>query len=321
MSAGGSAASSTVMPIVGQVWHVDLQAARAVGALLMISALAWSCSSTRSDPSAEEVASRVVHDFKFSGRSIERARTEGDAILEPLRRETADFTVADFGAPLRVVEVLSQNRSKACDELLLELFRRDRVPARLIGAAGLAAHGKLPAEGEAWLLNVAANRLTDVERRGASLNVLVTYRELAIKALSDLESKASVPVLIGIVGDDSQDPALHRAACRALGRIGDAAATDPLRDAMKRRDFQAVPAAFLALVALGDTMSVGLAIDRVDPDLERYTGGSLVPELERITGMKYGADRAAWRAWWEKARPTWVVPRRFLSPAIGSAHA
>lgn len=264
----------------------------------------------------ERAAGRLVHGPWRSDSDVTRAQAYGDRLLGPLRTASKDFSAIDIGHEIDVAEVLSANRSPLCEALLIELSRRREFAPRLIAALGLLRHGKqLDEETRVFLRRVASADLSPDERlraetadgalEEASANALWAYRALAMRALGEGKDAAALSVLVASLNDV---PQMQTAACNSLALMRDSRAVPALRGAIRDPQFEPAVAAFRALIALGDHEAVGLAIERIDPAVERYTGGALVPELEAVTGEKFGLDKTGWTEWWKVAGPNWRLP-------------
>ena len=213
----------------------------------------------------EEIAASLVHDVKHGGRAVARAKAYGDRMLEPLRRESRDFTVWEGIWPYLAVDVLSANRSAAAKQLVSELSQREAMLPRLIGLASLAAQGELPGDAEPFLIRVTRGQLTEEEQKDAwgdetgqrslSVNLIWTYRKLSILALKEKRSEDAVPALVEIL-KDRESAAVQIEACQALAKIGGAEAAPGLRDAMTRTGFQA-PRASIDLRSLAAAAGSG----------------------------------------------------------------
>lgn len=280
----------------------------AVGVVLLVllAGLAWFSSFLWFPGITPAQTARIlIGDYKFGWRAVGMSVFWGDLILEPLREASKDFTSLNIRNSFRVAEVLARNGSERSVAIASELYRREDLVASMVGAAGLAAHGKLPESAfqpggrlhrvlvdERYLCRYDAQGERDRENEPLTANEL----ELAMIAAGHARSRASVPATLAWIDACSSDPSVQSYAADALGAIGDPRAVPVLRKSLRSPESYRESSTFCALVALGDPQAVPLAIERIPKESRDYPG--VVPELEAVTGESFGFDKARWREWW-----------------------
>jgi HEAT repeat protein len=127
-----------------------------------------------------------------------------------------------------------------------------------------------------------------------------------VAALGDLDQPRALPSLLALVEDG--DAGVSQAARGALASFRN---WNPR--AFRKKDAPALVAllgdgeaslrvrAAEALGALGDRHAVAPLIAALD-DAEPEVTESVVAALGRLTGRSFGADRDAWRRWWDERR-------------------
>lgn len=276
------------------------------GCAVMIVICGAACGLAPNDPT--RVARDLVLTSKPQYDVVGRAVSYGDAILIPLRVVTKDFSSIDGEGALRLVEVFTAIQTPAADQAIGQMANGPALMPKLVAAAVLGRRGRPIERMRPELVRIAAGAWTEEEKkdatlgegneRGVLINQLWLYQRLAIAALGQPRGVEEIGKLAGLLSDKNSSP-LHAAVCDALGLAGGPESVTALQAAMRDSRFEDTPAAFRALVKLGDRQAVPLAISRIDPESEKYTGGWLVPELEKVTGVHLGADRAKWEAWWQ----------------------
>ena len=244
-----------------------------------------------------QTARILAQDEKFGFRALGMSHFWGDRILEPLREASQDFRDIRLERnAFWIAAALAKNKSARCDALALELFKRDEITPKLMGAIGLAAHGTLP--NEAFRPNGSLQRILAAKEHVIQLDARNSYvssapLELALIAAKHARNVDSVEDIVTVM---KANPVSHvqAAAADALGAIGDPRAAAPLAEAMRRPDFHALKNAFRALVALSDNRAIPLAIERIEVEDKN----DLVVELEKVTWMQFGVDQNRWRDWW-----------------------
>ncbi len=256
----------------------------------------------------KQTAEILIEDGKFGGRALLMAPFWGDALLPRLREASENYSrLNERSAQLLMVILAEKNKSEESLKLATELYQRDNVEAKVVGAAGLAAQGKLPEEAlrpngylyEAITYNPRVNaanykELVDLNKPSAELALIVAKYAKRNEVLD--------PIL-KILGYRHVPYFLHANACDALGEIGDKRAISDLEVAMKDQDFYAIPNAFDALLKLGDENAIPLAIKRITPDIRGKNSQLIVGELENVTGKHFGFDQKKWQEWWNQRKP------------------
>ena len=253
-----------------------------------------------------QTADILLKDRKFGSRALVIAPLWGDRLLVRLRERSNDFSRLNGRNSIWVAQVLADRSSASSTQLSRELFERDSVLPSMVGAVGLAARGLLPVTEfrpggrVSAILNDPRLFEPRTDSTGPDL-VEPGSVELAIHATKHARSKDSVEDL-GRLLSAARDYWTHAYICSALGEIGGPRSVELLRGALRDSSFHALPQAFRALMTLGDSLAIPLAIERVSPELQGYNSGFLVEELEDATGQRFGYDRDAWRRWWH-SRP------------------
>jgi hypothetical protein len=249
-----------------------------------------------------QTARILVDDRKFGMRALGMAHFWGDRILVPLREVSEDFTLLDNRNSFWVAELLARDNSSASLEISYELYKKSSIYQKLVGAVGLAAHGKLPSAEflqSGFIYDLLTNDKyisAQNDKRGKSVDI--TPVELALVVAKYARNERSVPLILALINKRPCPGVVQWYACEALGEIGDKSAIPVLDSAMEADDFYALPEAFRALIKLGDEKAVPLAIRRISPKISPF----LVKALEAHTGKKFGFDRHRWEQWWEKDR-------------------
>lgn len=250
-----------------------------------------------------QTAQILIEDRKFGMRALGMGNYWGDKIIEPLREASNDFRLLDNRNAFWVAELLAKNQSSRSNELSLELYRRDTLIPKVVGAIGLAEHNKLPKEafqqhGELRRILVGEEYLYRPDSSGKKWYADTALLELTLVAAKYAQSTDSVPNVIALIEKRPLPYWVHAHAADALGAIGDQRAILPLEIAMQSSDFYALPNAFRALVALSCDRAVPLAIERISPKIHGKNSGFLVNELEAVTGKNFGYDQSRWKEWW-----------------------
>jgi hypothetical protein len=249
-----------------------------------------------------QTAEILVKDPKFANRALTTVPLWGDRLLPRLREQSLDFTRLRPRNSLLIAGVLADRRSDASREMSRELFARDSLLPKMIGAVGLASHGLLPAaefQPGGRLKTLLADERLFAESDSVEFDSHDDYVViLAIEAAKRARARESVPDIARLLSSRQHDSINERAAA-ALGAIGDARATEPLRAALRDSSFDALSQAFRALIALGDTTAaVPLAIERLEPQIDRW--GYLLDAVKDVTDEDFGYDRDGWRRWWAR---------------------
>lgn len=252
----------------------------------------------------EETAYILVHDWKFGRRSQQKAIQEGDAILPFLQQETDNFNFAHFGhvLPFIVAEVLGAIKTERSQQLLTELYHRTDRVSRLVGALGLAQQGTFSEsiDENNWLVHQIRNQPKQWETA------------LAIRTLGLTKQQGAIRCLLDLLNHTDLNPSLIGDICEALARIG---STDAIPFLKERLINVADGTAFRALITLGESEAVGLAIARINPQKRQSRNMQrLVTELQWVTGKSYGYNQKKWQNWWQKVEETWQIPEAFQQP-------
>jgi len=112
--------------------------------------------------------------------------------------------------------------------------------------------------------------------------------------------KDIVPRLAAAVNEKDKDWEYRASAVRALSRIGDGRAAEPLRRAARsdaRRSPLLLNQIAIALRELGDDTGIEVLIDCLDEADGPLQTGLYNAALEEIAGQKFGPDAAKWRQW------------------------
>lgn len=250
-----------------------------------------------------QTARILVEDRKFGMRALRMGIYWGDAVLVPLRQATDDFRLLDNRNSFWVGELLAKNQSSRSNELSLELYKRDSLISKVVGAIGLAAHNNLPKEafqqnGVLRKILVSEEYLYRLDSDGHKSYVDTSLLELTLIAAKYAKSMDSVNDIIALIEKRPLPYWVHAHSADALGAIGDHRAVMPLEMAMRASDFYALPNAFRALVTLSSDLAVPLAIERISPEIKGKNSKYVVHELEAVTGKNYGYDQARWKEWW-----------------------
>lgn len=251
-----------------------------------------------------QTAGILVKDPKFANRALTIVPLWGDRLLLRLREQSLDFTRMRPRNSLLIAGILADRRSDASRQMSGELFARDSLLPKMIGAVGLAAHGLLPAA--EFKPGGTLQKILVDERLFAEQPDSVGFYSndeyvvmLAIEAAKRARARESVPDVARLLSS-RQDGSIKERAAAALGAIGDPSAVEPLRHALRDSTFHALSQAFRALVALGDSQAVPLAIERLEPRFDRW--GYLLDAVRDVTDEDFGYDRDAWRRWWGTTR-------------------
>jgi hypothetical protein len=263
-----------------------------------------------------QTAQILIQDRKSGMRALGMGNYWGDKIFNPLREASNNFNLLNNRNAFWVAELLAKNKSARSEELSLELYKRDALTLKLVGAIGLAGHSKLPKEafqqdGELQKILVSEEYLYSPDSSGKKWYADTSLIELTLVAAKYAKSSDSVPDIIALIEKRPLSYWVHAYAARALGAIGDPRAILPLENAMRSSDFNALPEAFRALITLSSERAVPLAIERISPEIQGKNSGFLVKELEAVTGKSFGSDQARWKEWWATQDAT-AKPNRAL---------
>ena len=254
--------------------------------------------------SLRQTANILVTDVKFGMRARAKAIGYGDAILPALERESNGYRKLTSRNSLWIADVLGGIRTERSRAVLTDLYRRPTALPHRVGAIGLAEQGRLPTpDGKDHVVTEAVE-----SNRNSGLALL------GIIALGRSRSEDALPILWVGLKQCPSEYSIDAYACIAVARIHSQSSVPVLEGALRSPCFYALPEAFRALVALGDTNAVPLAIARVGPGLRGYNAGFVTDELQKVTGQRFGYDRAKWAWWWQRAGSSWQIPAEFRKP-------
>ncbi len=271
------------------------------GALLLVTVLGLSLlryNDVGPGLTARRTAHILIHDDYFGGRATSRAIHLGDAILPLIAGESRNFEKLNWVNAFRVAEVLGAINTAHSTLIAHHLYDRSERLQHLVGSAALAQKGMLDSRG--------------IDDLVATVNGPDRFEgELAIIALGRAAATRAAPILIEVLREGPGDYWRQAEACDAIARIRYMAAIPILKSCLRSEEFDPLPNAFRALVTLGDSEAVPLAIARVGPELRGYNRGGVVMELEKVTGQHFGYDRQLWSVWWNSVKPGWSIPDAF----------
>jgi hypothetical protein len=251
-----------------------------------------------------QTAQILIKDDKFGGRALGMASFWGDAIFPALRDISNNYSNLNGRNTELLMMVFAQHPSEKSFESASELYQREDANAKAIGAAGLAAQGKLPDAAfapDGYLyqsLNYDwAGDLSNMQRLGDTRETSVEHG-LIIAGYAK-NNKVLAPIL-KILSYRKIPYQVHAEACDALKDIGDKQAIPELEAAMRDNEFYAIPNAFDALIKLDDPNAIPLAIARITPEIRGKNSQFILNELEKVTGKNFGFDQSKWQEWWNQ---------------------
>jgi hypothetical protein len=253
---------------------------------------------------SSDTARILVHDDKFGARAIDKAILHGDSILPIIQWESNNFQLLNNRNSFWIAEVLGSIKTPRSKAIMMDLYSRTDLTARLVASIGLAKQGIFPDA-----INEQSFLVKVVQKDGFNDNY-----QLAIIALGWTKNRNALPCLLDLLRKRNIDYWDHAYACEAVSRIHSSEAIPVLRDCLRSEGFYALPQAFSALVSLGDRDAVPLAIARIGPDLRGYNSGDVVNELERVTGESFGYEQSKWNEWWKSAKSSWQLPSKYIVP-------
>jgi HEAT repeat protein len=206
-------------------------------------------------------------------------------VLGRVIRQARDRRRARLAAPARraLLALAAGDDDPAQVDALVTL---DQAAWRAVEGTAVAMLGKVRGEAYEALVTV-------FERRGAGVRALrelnradPVRRSRSAEVLGNLARRESVPPLCGLLSDP--DPDVRAVATRALGRIGDSAATQPLLGAVAGRRGIPPPLVAHAVLRLGTGAQPGLiaACDHFDPWVR-----ATAVEVLGLAGAVTAADR------------------------------
>jgi hypothetical protein len=174
--------------------------------------------------SPQQAAQIVIHDRELGNRAVDKCKSYGDQVLPYLRAESDNFNLINQGNAHRVADILGATKTEASLIILRELYSRKEDYPRLVGAIGLAMHGKLeePASDNAFLINCLNSYVRALDNSSKA--------ELAIIAMGKSANKEYVPYLIKKLLKPEQARQIYGYIIEAFGDIGDKQAIEPLKE-------------------------------------------------------------------------------------------
>ncbi len=230
---------------------------------------------------------------------LDLERTRAASELEAARKSTSTSTTRRL-----------EERLGSIDRDRGELEARRQIESRLADVCADAWWEIAPR-----LSPAAADELADAflvrlreERQPAARTVL-------FEMIGAVPSAAVMPLLMEVGSTHDEPPEIVVTAVAALGRRGDASATPALVAALAHPDWRVQSEAVEGLRLLHRRSAIPLLIERLS-----HAGGRLRDDLgfalRSLTGERFVADPAIWRAWWEKQGASFTMP---LQPADRSA--
>lgn len=270
----------------------------------------------------EHTAHILIYDKFMPGRALSEAIAYGDQILPQLRHESENFKQLDSRNSEFVAQVLANNPSQASLQLSRELYEREALYAKLVGAVGLAAHGHYPEPitPSSFLVRVALDKYPDYRNKPSdpvgsnSAQELMGYDVLAILALGYSKNPKALPFLIEALNGENQWSARIGATYVSLGRLEDKRAIPIIEKKMRERKSYTSAEALFAMLKLGYKKAMPLAFPdlRVPPqywDISGKVDIGLRMFLEEITSKNYGGNVEAWQRWWKNNGAQWEIPK------------
>jgi HEAT repeat protein len=144
---------------------------------------------------------------------------------------------------------LGKTKSHTAVPLLIDLLRFDQED-EVRGAAAVAL-GAIGNEAAVIpLLGVLTGQVAQIKKQKAKPEQNPFVLRSAARALGQIGTRASVPVLITALANEQSEDDVRREAAIALGRIGDQTALPALRNAMTARDPHLASAADVAIKSI-----------------------------------------------------------------------
>jgi hypothetical protein len=238
---------------------------------------------------------------------LAEAKSFGDDFIPVLRRASDDFRHLSYHNGRLVADFLADIDSHASLAACQELYSRDDTVPRLVGALALSKRGEL--DDISFLTSIIENGVREYTawhvgsgKIGFDGWQVAESVQFASIALGRTRDRRGLPALLKLLEARAPHYWMNAHACDALAEIGDTRAITVLRDCLRDPEFHALSEAFRASVILGDNDAIGLAVERVSPEIEESNSGLLVRELEQVTGQTFGYDGGAWRTWWKTRR-------------------
>lgn len=276
--------------------------------------------------SLEATAEHLVNDRKFGGTSVKYAIEYGDEIIPLIKAESEDFTQLDNRNSFWIAKVLGSIHSDLSKSILKELYGREDIVQRAVGAVGLAMQGIEigPIDDASFLIKTAGREVARLSAHGpgeTSVTPVEQQRaidegvaqELAIIALGYSKSEAVVPIL-----HDALTKKRMRSdfVCEAVARIKSPKSIPVLQACLRDPEFHELRYAYRIAICLGDKDATRLAIERLGEDNKRSRSeDNLIVELRRVTGKSwwFGRYKKNWQNWWATEGEKWTIPEEFLA--------
>jgi HEAT repeats/von Willebrand factor type A domain len=253
---------------------------------------------------AQDEAAETIANFKrfYAKAELPRERYEAVLVLKGMNSLEAAQALApaleddDYGVRRAAVEVLGGYHRDDVARWLVDEVLTDRK----IGKKPQLKAGVIEALGtmqQPFVVDTCITALSDKD---------LDIRLAAITALGNLKNPVACPPLTAIVSDP--DGALALAALDALAAIGSAeGAESAVVTALSHPDWRVRARAIQAVVTLRLKAGVMGLIERMEQEDGRLRGDAL-EAIKACTTWSLGSDPAAWRKWWERAEPTFVMP-------------
>jgi len=208
---------------------------------------------TRLGAMRHPAASRAVLPGLQDAESIVRATSIGAVLLLPPEESAPSLLrlLSDKDVLVRreAAYALGKIKSQTAVPLLIDLLRFDKVD-EVRGAAAVAL-GAIGNEAAVIpLLGVLTGQAAQLKKQKAKPEQNPFVLRSAARALGQIGTRASVPVLIAALENEQSEDDLRREAAIALGRIGDQTALPSLRNAMTARDPHLASAADVAIKSI-----------------------------------------------------------------------
>jgi hypothetical protein len=138
-------------------------------------------------------------------------------------------------------------------------------------------------------------------------------RANAARALERLADAASLPALVAQADDRNAKAWIAKVEALASFDRAASAATPVVVGGLRAPEWQVRVVACRALVRMGDASAVEPLIERLETE-----GGRLQREVWRalaaLTGLSFGLDARPWREWWQAQKPRGLPPRPSEEP-------
>lgn len=210
----------------------------------------------------------------------------------------------------------------------LEVLARSGTARDLELAQRLAGDGTVPSLADAFeraVANVLARSPASSARLGLLHAALAPALKHALgRALTELPTFQSLPLLAHLVEARRGDEATLLAAIARLGRASDACDTEDVRSKLRililDSDARVAAAAARAVGTLGDIESVP-EIASMLGSFERSARESAHTSLVALAGVDLGPDAAAWHSWHAREASWWQVEGAAAETDLASGDA